>query len=122
MTLSTTERIRRLASNVRYSTSGMLTSTELPDTSTVYTFTIPTDSNCLILQNTGDKDIRLTLDGTNPSTTAGMLLRPSADGGDNVHVIPIDGDTSIKILVAEASATPQVWYQFAYYTHGVDFS
>lgn len=75
------------------------------DISSAVTLTVPEGARKLLAQAL-TQNIRYTLDGTTPTTSAGFQLA----AGDPPIVIPVDEDTTIKVI--EEAATADLQYQF----------
>lgn len=75
------------------------------DISTAQTLAIPTGATKLLIQAV-DQNIRITLDGTTPTSTKGFQLVAS----DPPLLIPLGNASSIKII--EETATADIQYQF----------
>lgn len=77
------------------------------DISSAVTLTPPTGVTKLMIQAL-DQNVRLTLDGTAPTTSKGFQL----SSGDPAVVVPVGNDMVIKVI--EEAATADLQYQWGY--------
>ena len=75
------------------------------DVSSAATVTIPTGATKILVQALG-QNVRITLDGTTPTTTKGFQLK----AGDPVILIPLGNASALKFI--EEAATADLQYQF----------
>lgn len=75
--------------------------------SVVTTVPIPAGCNAMLIQSTG-QNVRITLDGSNPTTGRGFQLQPSFGPVLLPLIIPPGGQPSILAIQESATATLEV--------------